>query len=168
MRFRLASAALAAAFCAAPLAAQTAPAQPADLLVTNARVHTSDAAHPEAQAFAVRGDRVVFVGSTGEALALRGPATRVLDLGGLTVVNGITDAHAHLLGLGTALREVDLTGTTSYEEVVQRVVARATQARPGEWVLGRGWNQMNWPDTRFPTHDALTRAVPNKDRKSVV
>ncbi len=164
MRLQLASAALAAALCAAPLTAQAPPAspsQPADLLVTNARVHTSDAAHPEAQAFAVRGDRVVFVGSTREALALRGPATRVLDLGGLTVVNGITDAHAHLLGLGTALREVDLTGTTSYEEVVQRVVARVAQARPGEWVLGRGWNQMNWPDTRFPTHEALTRAVPN-------
>jgi len=147
---------------AAPLAAQAPPApQPADLLVTNARVHTSDAAHPEAQAFAVRGDRVVFVGSTREALALRGPSTRVLDLGGLTVINGITDAHAHLLGLGAALREVDLTGTTSYEEVVQRVVARAAQARPGEWIQGRGWNQMNWADTRFPTHDALSRAVPN-------
>ncbi len=146
---------------AAPLAAQAPPSQPADLLVTNARVHTSDAAHPEAQAFAVRGDRVVFVGSTREALALRGPSTRVLDLGGLTVINGITDAHAHLLGLGAALREVDLTGTTSYEEVVQRVAARAAQARPGEWIQGRGWNQMNWADTRFPTHDALSHAVPN-------
>ncbi len=145
---------------AAPLAAQN-PPQPADLLVTNARVHTSDAAHPEAQAFAVRGDRIVFVGSTSEALALRGPATRVLDLGGLTVVAGIIDAHAHLLSLGTSLRSVDLTGTTSYEQVIQRVAARAAQARPGEWIQGRGWNQMNWADTRFPTHEALSRAVPN-------
>ncbi len=143
------------------LRAQNPGPPPADLLVMNARIYTADAAHPHAQALAVRGDRVIFVGSTAEALALRGPATRVLDLGGLTVIPGITDAHAHLLGLGTALREVDLTGTTSYEEVVRRVAARAAQARPGEWVLGRGWNQMNWPDTRFPTHELLSRAVPN-------
>jgi len=162
MPFCLAPAVLAVALLAAPLAAQAPPAQQtADLLVTNARVHTSDAAHPEAQAFAVRGGRVVFVGSTLGALALRGPATRVLDLGGLTVINGITDAHAHLLGLGTALREVDLTGSTSYEQVIQRVAARAARARPGEWIQGRGWNQMNWPDTRFPTHEALSRAVPD-------
>jgi predicted amidohydrolase YtcJ len=146
---------------AAPLAAQAPSPGPADLLVTDARVHTSDAAHPEAQAFAVRGDRIVFVGSTREALALRGPSTRVLDLGGLTVIAGITDAHAHLLSLGASLRSVDLTGTTSYEEVIRRVAARAAQARPGEWIRGRGWNQMNWADTRFPTHDALSRAVPN-------
>jgi predicted amidohydrolase YtcJ len=85
----------------------------------------------------------------------------VLDLGGLTVIAGITDAHAHLLSLGASLRSVDLTGTTSYEEVIRRVAARAAQARPGEWIRGRGWNQMNWADTRFPTHDALSRAVPN-------
>jgi len=157
----LAAALLAAALPAASLTAQVPTTQPADLIVTDARVHTADAAHPEAQAFAVRGDRIVFVGSAREALALRGPATRVLDLGGLTVIPGITDAHAHLLGLGTALREVDLTGTASYDEVIRRVATRAAQARPGEWIQGRGWNQMNWADTRFPTHDALSRAVPN-------
>lgn len=145
----------------APLAAQAPQVQPADLIVTGAHVYTSDAARPLAQAFAVRGDRVAFVGSAREALTLRGPATRVLDLPGLTVLPGITDAHVHLAGLGTALRTVDLTGTRSYDEVIQRVVARAATARPGEWIRGRGWNQMNWADTRFPTHEALTRAVPD-------
>jgi predicted amidohydrolase YtcJ len=145
----------------APLAAQAPQAQPADLIVTGAHVYTSDAARPLAQAFAVRGDRVAFVGSAREALALRGPATRVVDLPGLTVIPGITDAHAHLRSIGTALRTVDLTGTRSYEEVIQRVAARAAQARPGEWIRGRGWNQMDWADTRFPTHEALSRAVPN-------
>lgn len=149
------------ALLAAPLVAQAPPAQPADLVVTAGHVYTADAAHPQAQAFAVRGDRVVFVGSAREALALRGPQTRVVDLPGLTVLPGITDAHCHLLGLGTSLRMVDLTGTRSYEEVIRRVAARAAQARPGEWIRGRGWNQMDWPDTRFPTHEALSRAVPN-------
>ena len=145
----------------APLAAQAPQVQPADLIVTGAHVYTSDAARPLAQAFAVRGDRVAFVGSAREALTLRGPATRVVDLPGLTVLPGITDAHVHLAGLGTALRTVDLTGTRSYDEVIQRVVARAATARPGEWIRGRGWNQMDWPDTRFPTHEALSRAVPD-------
>ena len=149
------------ALLAAPLAAQAPPAQPADLVVTAGHVYTADAAHPHAQAFAVRGDRIVFVGSAREALALRGPQTRVVELPGLTVLPGITDAHLHLLGLGTSLRMVDLTGTRSYEEVVRRVAARAAQARPGEWIRGRGWNQMQWADTRFPTHEALSRAVPN-------
>lgn len=149
------------ALLAAPLAAQAPPVQPADLVVTAGRVYTADAAHPQAQAFAVRTGRVVFVGSAREALVLRGPQTRVVSLPGLTVVPGITDAHVHLAGLGTALRTVDLTGTRSYDEVVRRVAARAAQARPGEWIRGRGWNQMDWPDTRFPTHEALTRAVPN-------
>lgn len=134
---------------------------PADLIVTGARVYTVDPARPLAQAFAVRGGRVVFAGSRSEALTLRGPNTRVLDLPGRTVIPGMVDAHAHLSGLGQALKTVDLTGTTSYDEVIARVVERARTARPGEWVLGRGWNQNLWADTRFPTHDALTAAVPN-------
>jgi predicted amidohydrolase YtcJ len=149
------------ALLAAPLAAQAPPAQPADLVVTAGHVYTADAAHPQAQAFAVRGDRVVFVGSAREALALRGPQTRVVDLPGLTVLPGLTDAHCHLLSLGESLRRVDLTGSRSYDEVIRRVAARAATARPGEWIQGRGWNQMDWADTRFPTHEALSRAVPN-------
>jgi hypothetical protein len=71
------------------------------------------------------------------------------------------DAHAHLGGLGNALRNVDLVGSTSYDEVVARVVARARDVPPGTWIVGRGWDQNDWADTRFPTHDALSKAVPN-------
>ena len=159
--------ALAAALAvAAPLAAQrraepaAAPPRPADLVVTNARIYTVDDAHPLAQAMAVRDGRVLFVGSAREAKALTGPRTRVLDLAGRTVIPGMTDAHAHLLGLGQALRSVDLTGTRSYDEVVARVAARAKELPAGSWIVGRGWDQNDWGDTRFPTHDALSRAVP--------
>jgi predicted amidohydrolase YtcJ len=137
------------------------PAPRADLIVVNARIYTVDDAHPRAQALAVRGGRVQFVGSTEEALALRGPSTRVVDAAGQTVIPGMVDAHAHLTGLATALRNVDLVGTRSYDEVIARVVERAKGAAPGSWILGRGWDQNDWGDTRFPTHDALTRAVPN-------
>ena len=136
-------------------------ATPADLIVTARHIYTVDPVRPTVRALVVRDGRIVFAGSAREAMALRGPATRVLDLGNRTVIPGIVDAHLHLLGLGTALRIVDLTDTRSYDEVVERVAARARAARPGEWVRGRGWNQNDWPVTRFPTHDALSHAVPD-------
>jgi predicted amidohydrolase YtcJ len=135
--------------------------QPADLVILNARVYTADVNRPVAEAFAVRAGRIAFVGSTRGALALVGPRTERLDLAGRTVIPGMVDAHAHLLGLGQALRTVNLVGTRSYDEVIARVVERAKTARPGEWIRGRGWDQNDWADTRFPTHQALSRAVPN-------
>jgi len=135
--------------------------QPADLVVLNARVYTADVNRPVAEAFAVRGGRIAFVGSSRGALALVGPRTERLDLAGRTVIPGMVDAHAHLLGLGQALRTVNLVGTRSYDEVIARVVERVKTARPGEWIRGRGWDQNDWADTRFPTHQALSRAVPN-------
>jgi predicted amidohydrolase YtcJ len=135
--------------------------QQADLIVTNARIYTSDVNRPIAEALAVRDGRIAFVGSNRGALALAGPRTERLDLTGRTVITGMVDAHAHLLGLGQALRSVDLVGTRSYDEVVARVAERAKSARPGEWIRGRGWDQNDWADTRFPTHAALSRAVPN-------
>jgi len=150
-------------FCLAA-AARTATAQttaPADLIVTAQHIYTVDPDRPVVGGFAVREGRIVFAGSAREVLALKGPRTRVLDLGNRTVIPGITDAHLHLLGVGTALRMVDLTGTRSYDEVIRRVAARAREVKAGEWIRGRGWNQNDWPDTRFPTHDALSRAVPD-------
>jgi hypothetical protein len=94
-------------------------------------------------------------------VALRGPSTRVVDLAGRTVLPGLVDAHGHLLGLGQYLRNVDLTATRSYDEMIARVVARARTTPKGQWILGRGWDQNAWGDTRFPTQEALSRAVPD-------
>ena len=133
----------------------------ADLVFTNGRIYTVDITRPTASALAVRGSRIVFVGSDAEAKALTGSATRVVDLQGKTVIPGIIDAHAHLLGLGTSLRNVNLVGATSYAEVVSRVAARARTVKPGEWILGRGWDQTRWASNAFPTHEDLSRALPN-------
>ncbi len=142
--------------------AQNSPAPaPADLVVRNARIYTVDDDRPRAEAMAVRGGRVLFVGSERGALATRGPQTRVLDLGGATVLPGIADAHVHLLGLGMALRTVDLTGTKSLDEVIARIAAKARDLPAGTWVTGRGWDQNDWPDTRLPVHTALSQALPN-------
>ena len=137
------------------------PAAAADLIVTARHIYTVDPDRPTVEALAVRGGLIAFAGSEREAMALSGPRTRMLRLGDATVIPGIVDAHLHLLGLGTALRTVDLTGTRSYATVVDRVVARARAATAGEWIMGRGWDQNAWPDTRFPTEEALSRAVPD-------
>src|SRR5690349_13448384 len=133
----------AAAAClgAAPLLAQRSSA---DLIVTNARIYTVDDAHPLASALTVRDGRIQFVGSEREALALRGPATQMLDAKGQTIVPGIVDAHAHLLGLGFTLSDVQLFDTRSYDQVVQKVAARLNGAPAGRWIRGRGWDQNKW------------------------
>lgn len=135
--------------------------RPADLVVLNARIYTVDAGRPLAQAMAIRDGRVVYVGSNRGALAVSTAQTQRMDLDGKTVIPGMIDAHAHLLSLGTALRRVDLVGTRSYAEIIEKVAARARTMAPGEWVQGRGWDQNDWGDTRFPTHEALSRAVPD-------
>src|SRR5262249_33104506 len=89
------------------------------------------------------------------AAALQGAGTRRIDLGGLTVVPGLIDAHGHVSGLGFLETRLDLIGTTSAEEVARMVSAKAATARPGEWILGRGWDQNDWTDTRFPTRQVL-------------
>jgi len=146
-------------FAASPLAAQA--ARPADLIVTHARIYTVDDSHPFVSALAVRDGRVAFVGSEREAMVLRGATTKVIDAAGQTVIPGMIDAHAHLFGLGTFLRDIDLTDTRSYDAIVARVGERVKGRPAGQWVLGRGWDQNKWGDTRFPTHEALSRVTPN-------
>ncbi len=146
---------------AAPTRGLRAQQPPADLVVTNARIYTADAVRPLVEALAVRDGRVLFAGSRRGVEALAGPRTERLDAGGATVIPGMVDAHAHLVGLGQALRTLDLVGTTSYDAVIARVVERAKTARPGAWIRGRGWDQNDWPDQAFPTHEALSRAVPD-------
>ncbi|MBA3341321.1 MAG: amidohydrolase [Gemmatimonadaceae bacterium] len=142
-------------------AASAAQTVRADLILVNGRVYTVDAARPLVAAIAVRNGRVLFAGSEREARALAGPQTRIVDARGQTVIPGMVDAHAHLFGLGNSLRNVQLAGARSYDEVITRVVARARDVKPGEWIVGRGWDQNLWPDRNFPTHEALSRALPN-------
>ena len=149
------------ACAASSLAAQQATQQPADLILTNARIYTVDDARPVVAALAVRGGRVAFAGDARGAMALRGARTRVIDLGGRTVIPGMVDAHGHVSGLGDALASVDLVGSTSADEVVARVVAKSAGRNNGEWISGRGWDQTKWGDTRFPTHEKLSAAFPN-------
>ena len=149
-------------FALAALAPAVLGAQmPADLVLVNGTIYTVDKTRPVVSALAVARGRILFAGSDADAKALANAATSVIDLHGATVVPGFTDAHAHLLGLGDMLRRVNLAGSSSYDEVIDRVKARAKDVKPGEWIRGRGWDQNRWPSKEFPTHDALSRAFPN-------
>jgi hypothetical protein len=134
---------------------------PADLIIDNARIYTVNAASPTAEAIAIRGDRIALVGASADVLALEGPATRLIDAAGAAVVPGLQDAHGHVLGLGAGRRILDLTGTTSYEQIVERVRARVARARPGEWIRGRGWDQNDWSDAAWPMHAELSLVSPD-------
>ena len=134
---------------------------PPDLILHNARIYTVDSRNSVAEAVAIAGDRIIRVGKDADVLALKVPSTRVLDMHGATIVPGFHDAHGHVVGLGASLQDVDLRGTSSYEEVVGRVRRRLANARPGEWIVGRGWDQNDWAEKAFPTHDLLSAASPN-------
>jgi predicted amidohydrolase YtcJ len=145
----------------APGAQAASQAGEADVVIHNAIVYTVDTAKPKAEAVAIRGGRIAFVGDNAGALAMKGAKTRVIDAGGRAVIPGLHDAHGHFMGLGSALQQIDLRGTPSYEAIVDKVRERAAKARPGEWILGRSWDQNDWPKKEWPTHDALDKAAPN-------
>ena len=127
-----------------------------DLILHNARIITLDDGGPtDATAVAVRGGRVVVVGSDQRALALRGPLTRVVDLGGAVVVPGLVDSHCHLQGLGKSLAQIDLMDTPSAVACIQQV-ADAMAEMPGtSWLQGRGWDQNDWEIREYPHRSLL-------------
>lgn len=145
--------------------AETPPA-PADLVLWGGRIVTVDPSRPEAEAVAVAGDRIVALGSRAEIAKRVGPSTRVVDLAGALAVPGLTDAHAHFLGIGDAAIQLDLAKAKSFEEMVEMVRQAAAKAKPGGWIRGRGWHQDKWshkPEKMvggFPVHDAISAVSP--------
>ena len=137
-------------------------AQDGVTLLTAARIHTMDAARPLATAMAYGADgRILAVGEAG-VLAKRYPAARKLDLGAATVVPGLIDAHAHVSGLGFAMMGADLVGTRGKAEIIERLRAKAAALKPGEWLLGSGWDQNDWPQKSFPNAAELDAVFPDR------
>jgi len=114
--------------------------QPADLILYNGNVITVDPAFSIRQALAIRADRLVAVGDDTEVLKRKGPHSRMIDLGGRTVLPGLNDSHIHLSWMGQSLAEIDLR-EKSFEEIRAALAARVAQSRPGEMIQGVGWSQ---------------------------
>lgn len=103
------------------------------------------------QAMAVRGDRILSVGSDAEIKALKGKETKVVDLGGHFVMPGFNDAHLHFAAGGLEKTRVDLIGVKSLQEMQTRIAEAVRQHGPGEWLVGRGWDQTKWASQKLPT-----------------
>ncbi len=137
------------------------------LVLLNGKVVTVDEEVPDGEALAVRGDRILAVGSDEEIRALVGRGTRVIDLQGRLAVPGFIDSHAHFMGIGQAQLQLNLMDVTNWEEVVEMVEDAVADARAGTLILGRGWHQEKWdrpPEPNvdgLPFHESLSAVSPD-------
>jgi hypothetical protein len=134
---------------------------PAALIFTNGNIYTANDRQPNAQAIAVKNDRIVYVGTNSGREAVSGANTRVIDLHGVTVLPGLTDAHYHFIGVGAREMNLNLEGITNLQDFLAKVKTRVDQAKPDEWVTGRGWIETFWTPPVFPTRWDLDKIAPN-------
>jgi len=140
---------------------------PATLVVTNARIVTVEDAQPEAEAIAIAGDRIVALGTSAEIARYVGPSTQVIDAHGRLVTPGFIEGHGHFTGVGEAQLNLNLMNVTSWDAIVAMVEEAVKTAKPGQWIVGRGWHQEKWtsaptPNVEgFPTHASLDRVSPD-------
>ena len=131
-----------------------------DTLVVNAVIYTVDSSFSTAQAMAIKDGIIVATGTDAEILAAY-TAPEKIDAKGQAVYPGFIDAHAHFVGYGKSLFQVDLFGTTSWEEAVERVKVFAAAHPELTWIEGRGWDQNKWPGKKYPTNALLNTLFPN-------
>ena len=130
-------------------------------LVYNATIHTVDAATPNAQSFAYENGKIIAIDNAQNLLESYPDANKI-DLGGATVIPGLIDAHGHLLGLGESLGNANLMGSTSKADIIERLQQHAASLPEDQWLLGRGWDQNDWPVKELPTAADLDAAFPNR------
>jgi predicted amidohydrolase YtcJ len=156
----------------APHMPQSADVGPADAIFINGNIWTGAKlefvsgrnSYPVArfvQAIAVKGDRILAVGTNDEIKKHKGKNTKVIDLGGRFVMPGFNDAHLHLSGGGFAKLHVDLVDTKSLAEMKQRIADRAKATPADEWMLGRGWDHTKWTEQVLPTRQDLDSVTGN-------
>jgi predicted amidohydrolase YtcJ len=156
------------------------PTPTADLILTGGRVYTLDWGepdaqgtpapdapfdpdtgwHPDAEAVAVAGDEIIFVGSSARAERFRGPGTQMMDLNGAVVIPGLIESHVHVVQLGQFLSQIDLVGIHTEEGAVSLAEEQASEVPPGTWILGSGWDEGAWANN-YPTMDLLSERVPD-------
>ena len=141
--------------------------EPADLILTNGKIVTMDNAVPQAEALAVRGDKVIDLGTAKKVKKYIGAKTEVVDLGGKLATPGFIDSHLHFTGIGQAKLSLDLTKARSWDDIVAMVAEAVKKAKPGDWITGRGWHQEKWdkaPEPNInglPLHDAMSNVSPD-------
>ena len=132
----------------------------ADLLVYNATIYTVDSSFSTAEAMAIKDGKILATGKTAE-LEKAYDYKEKLDAEGKFIYPGFIDAHAHFVGYGMSLQTVNLVGTKSWEECIERVKAFAADNKEG-WITGRGWDQNDWELKEFPNNEVLDTLFPDR------
>lgn len=141
--------------------------EPADMVLLNGKIVTVDDDNPQAEAVAIKDDIIVAVGSSSEIRLYVDQKTNVIDLRGKLAIPGFIEGHAHFMSLGYALMRPDLSTARNWDEIVGMIAEAATEARPGEWILAKGWHQEKWNEIPTPNidglpfHDALSKITPD-------
>ncbi|MDH7604301.1 MAG: amidohydrolase [Melioribacter sp.] len=139
----------------------------ADLVLLNGNVVTMDDSNMYAEAVAIKGNKILSVGSAEEVEKLIGDSTEVIDLDGKFVMPGFIESHAHLIGLGESLVNIDLKNARNWDDIIKLIADAAKNTKPGEWIIGRGWHQEKFnskpqPNVNgYPVHDKLSEVTPN-------
>jgi predicted amidohydrolase YtcJ len=139
----------------------------ADLVIHGGKIYTVNGTNQVAEAVAVEGDKITFVGTMADAEKFIGDKTKVVDLQGKILTPGFIEGHAHLMNVGYNELELDLSQIRSYDEMIDKVREAVSKSSPGEWILGRGWHQDKWrvkPDGMvkgFPVHKKLSEVSPD-------
>ncbi|MGB5322125.1 amidohydrolase [Lutimonas sp.] len=133
--------------------------QQADLIITNATIYTVNDEAPKAQSFAIKDGLFIGVGTSKE-IKKQYRSDKVINLEGKTVLPGLIDGHCHFNNLGLFMQTVDLTGTTSFDEIIKRVKT-FQEEKNLDFIKGRGWDQNDWKIKEYPTKDQLDRLFPN-------
>ena len=127
----------------------------------NGNIHTQDEQRPVVQEVLVEDNRIIEVGDGAKVkAAARGEVTSI-DLGGKTVLPGFSDTHFHFYEWAVNYENINLAGTASFGEMEEAVTEKAASLAPGEWVLGNGFNESDWPENRMPDRNDLDRAAPD-------
>ena len=144
------------------VAVEVPTAKPEHTLIHNARIYTMDRGFSTADSivFSHSGE-VRFVGNA-EPMREMFPDAKQIDLQGKTIIPGLIDSHAHLAGLALSLAQAQLQGTTSKEDVIRKLREHEANLSEGDWLLGRGWDQNDWPVQEFPSSADLDREFPDR------
>src|SRR3977135_2529236 len=157
MKFR-AVAVILAFYTALPATAQS---ETAETVFVNGNIYTMNKRQPRAEAIAVKGGRIVFVGSNADAKKYQSAATKTVDLAGKTAVPGLTDSHCHIFGIGEREMNLNLEGANTLEDFLARVKERVAKTEHGRWITGRGWIETFWKPPQFPTRADLDKITPD-------
>jgi predicted amidohydrolase YtcJ len=139
----------------------------AQLVINNAKVYTVNKNQPEAEAVAVKDGKIVFIGSSEDAKKYIGDSTEVIDAKGQFVMPGFIEGHGHIHGLGASLINLNLMNVKNWDEIVAMVAEAVKKAKPGDWIVGRGWHQEKWTPAPaknylgYPYQDELDKVSPD-------